>query len=698
MAITSNRFWATIFVVLHFFIIQTYSIKLFTYPQFYSGSEEDVSNRPSMVVNYKEAGSGDTLTLTIKPEPLESHDCHINIGRNATSSSWENSNNGQGTTFQVGSYDFNTVLRGLIKFDLPTELSNKEILNATIFLHTKQWRLKDTTGLYPIDVHQILRPWKAGIGKGAASNPPDWNSPTIDGATGLERFWGDQDGSEDWNVPGMGRDDVDAGKMIVCRVWKDAYDMIPWEFEITELCKQWNDAVTENYGVLLRCPYDNGVDEVNIGMKRKFTEQGAEVWLPIYITNYEAGVALSAIEFSLNIDPSVVEYVEATGDSGLANEWMIEINSVRPDLITITMDGIGKEIEYGEGELIRCKLRIKPGAENGISTNLFFSDVKINEGKIVPTTTDGKIILDNVPVIYGDVSGNMEVTAYDGAGIVQYALGVLDLPDSNFPNFTHIVADVSGDDSITSYDAALVFQYSVGLLEKFPVEVNKVNFSRIDTSFENAAMSLVSEINIPDNMVTYSLFCENIKGAISADIFLKYNPNNLLIEQGQGAIVTGLYAQLESVVDKENDIMQISITTTDDFEKNEIFEMLSLKAKVADTSAIASSLLFISATVDEVDVKKLNPSINTENVQTNYTNNVTPLFYSIPGSIVLSNLRKQPISVSIFNVQGKLILRKHFLKSRNKVIVNTSSLASGIYFCAIAQGKEIKKGQFIITH
>lgn len=68
-------------------------------------------------------------------------------------------------------------------------------------------------------------------------------------------------------------------------------------------------------------------------------------------------------------------------------------------------------------------------------------------------------------IMYGDISGDGEVTAYDAAIAAQASVGIITLTDLERQR-----ADVSGDAEITAYDSALIAQYSVGIITTFPVE------------------------------------------------------------------------------------------------------------------------------------------------------------------------------------------------------------------------------------
>jgi len=68
-------------------------------------------------------------------------------------------------------------------------------------------------------------------------------------------------------------------------------------------------------------------------------------------------------------------------------------------------------------------------------------------------------------VVYGDVSGDTEVSAYDAALTAQATVGLITLTTEQAQK-----ADVSGDAEVSAYDAALIAQRAVGLIDRFPVE------------------------------------------------------------------------------------------------------------------------------------------------------------------------------------------------------------------------------------
>jgi len=74
-------------------------------------------------------------------------------------------------------------------------------------------------------------------------------------------------------------------------------------------------------------------------------------------------------------------------------------------------------------------------------------------------------VICGITVLYGDVSGDSEVTAYDAALTAQASVSIITLTAEQT-----VKADVSGDGEVSAYDAALIAQFSVGIINKFPVE------------------------------------------------------------------------------------------------------------------------------------------------------------------------------------------------------------------------------------
>lgn len=257
--------------------------------------------------------------------------------------------------------------------------------------------------------------------------------------------------------------------------------------------------------------------KVNLGMKTHYAKPGDSVWVPIYLTNFDK-VTLSAAQFNLNFDTAVVSLLSVSADSGLAHNWtLIDWNRQAKSPIAIAMGGADQPIGYGEGELLRLKLLVHPGAPSGAASRLELTGIKLDENAVITAThTPGRIVVAKPRILYGDVTGNGQVDIFDAVRIQEFVVGRITLPDSDFPNFTREVADVSGNGEVTSYDAALVFQYSLGMIASFPVE--KPAAGKMAVGRAEAAFTVMGPIHVEGGVYAYRIRGENLQGLVGGEL------------------------------------------------------------------------------------------------------------------------------------------------------------------------------------
>jgi hypothetical protein len=160
-----------------------------------------------------------------------------------------NKNRGKETGIGPGTTDVNSTSRGLIRFAIPQGYTAAKITSAVIRLTNPQWITSNVSGPFRVDMHRMLKSWKEGNGTLTA------NSAAIDGATALERFWGNQDGSEDWTERFAGLNDIDAAALPAASVTKSPGDLSSWDFDVTALVKAWAADTTTNFGVILAADF-----------------------------------------------------------------------------------------------------------------------------------------------------------------------------------------------------------------------------------------------------------------------------------------------------------------------------------------------------------------------------------------------------------------------------------------------------------
>jgi hypothetical protein len=175
-------------------------------------------------------------------------DAQIVFAEGPTSGSYGNYNYGKVGVFGVGCYDHNTIIRTLLRFELPTSIKPGKVVSAQLVLELSDWSLKVPVGPLEIYVHKVLKSWK----QGSASLNGAVNTAAIDGVTATERYFG----GGNWNTLGVGRDDVDASSVHVSYLSKtydkNSPDLSPWAFDVTAYVSDWVTNAASNYGFLLR--------------------------------------------------------------------------------------------------------------------------------------------------------------------------------------------------------------------------------------------------------------------------------------------------------------------------------------------------------------------------------------------------------------------------------------------------------------
>ncbi len=102
-----------------------------------------------------------------------------------------------------------------------------------------------------------------------------------------------------------------------------------------------------------------------------------------------------------------------------------------------------------------------PKAQLPVTWLVVASDGIVTSG---PTNGNGNFTL-NTPLLFGDVSGNGEITSFDAVLILQHTVGLITLTDP----FAR-VADVSDNGRISAFDAALVLRFVVGGISCLPAD------------------------------------------------------------------------------------------------------------------------------------------------------------------------------------------------------------------------------------
>lgn len=437
--------------------------------------------------------------------------------------------------------------------------------------------------------------------------------------------------------------------------------------------------------------------EINFGMKSAYAKPGDTVSIPVFITNFE-DISFSSFNLKSSYDSSKISFIGATKDSGLISSWeLFAVAETEKGSLSIAAAGTTSPIQFGEGELFRFLFKVNDDASIGDSAIIKFSDVQIDEKNtlILASSTHCKIYITADFLLYGDITGDNNVTVTDAQKVLSYVVGSLELPDVCCPNFTTEIADVSGNGSITSYDAALILQHSIGLLPEFPCSMKKQLAKAALSKTKQVLGGKVSMVYSDNgNTISYQILGSNLKGFISGDFSIQFNQdlNNL----SKGEITTSLrQSTLTSKIDSLQQVIKIALTVNDDIDDDG--QVVLFKIDLPSKSNISPALFKIQSI-----------SINEGLIPSTFIDNTTPsipelvhnntssfLFKTTRNAILLKAGNSTKTSVKIWSIDGKLVKTIN-LERFQQISLSTENFSKGMYLFQSKADSDIYSGKFII--
>lgn len=218
------------------------------------------------------------------------------------------------------------------------------------------------------------------------------------------------------------------------------------------------DEITARAGETIRLPLY--LQDVS-GTPLDADDPGNEIatWMIVFSTNEKYEIMdVQKAGITENLEPAYGQFIKAT------NTWSLIYNTDAgnpPPTFTLNKPSPGDLI----GELV---IKLSDEAEGDLSVEISAATLS-NEagtvGEFLANNTLG-VVPGTIHVeLYGDVSGDDNITAYDASLVLQHVVGLTALSPEQ-----QEAADVTGDGTISALDAALILQYTVGLITSFPVD------------------------------------------------------------------------------------------------------------------------------------------------------------------------------------------------------------------------------------
>jgi len=160
--------------------------------------------------------------------------------------------------------------------------------------------------------------------------------------------------------------------------------------------------------------------------------------------------------------------------------WSVQQNVTAPGSLVVSMASDFASTLTGAGTLLTLDFDVAVGAAANTTTPIGLTGVELNEGAVSATAIGGTFTV--LSIVYGDVTGNGSVGAYDAAWMLEYVVNaaidppeVVDFPiETTAPVWAPLpltkeealeVADVvTPDGLVTASDAADVLRFRVGLI------------------------------------------------------------------------------------------------------------------------------------------------------------------------------------------------------------------------------------------
>lgn len=242
--------------------------------------------------------------------------------------------------------------------------------------------------------------------------------------------------------------------------------------------------------------------------------------IPVEISN-TTGLGIIAVEFTLTYDLNILTVTKVTTAGTIAQSWGDPTYNITSGRIVLGMAGVTPL--NGNGILLYITVKVAADAAIGATSAMDLATGRLNEGAIPAALRDGLFIVVETG-IYGDVSGNGDVTSYDGALVLQNSVGLI-----QFTPQQKVLGDVSGSGDVTAYDAALILQYAVGIIDHFPVEEGGPEIFAIMANPPPIDVTVPDVTGAPGSNIIVPITVSDTTGAgvIGVDIILTYDPNIL---------------------------------------------------------------------------------------------------------------------------------------------------------------------------
>jgi len=424
----------------------------------------------------------------------------------------------------------------------------------------------------------------------------------------------------------------------------------------------------------------------------------------ITVTNPDAQSGTGTGIFTVNPAPTITYLEPESGSQGAMNLDITIKGSFFQYGASVTFSGTGitiNSITFVNDTEIKINISIETTAPLGKR------DVTvINPDYGVGIKADAFLI--EPPTVYGDVTDDGQITAYDANVVLRTCVGLITLTPEQEKR-----ADVSGEGGVTPLDASLILKHVVGLLTKFPVEGGAPALHPTSQVYTLAVGEVYARAN---EQAIIPISVDNARGILSGTLTLIYDSEYLnpigvstTTLTAKGRFASPLrYERTLTVHNVGDGILDISFASAKELQGKGALLLVEFEVRKASKSSISLTLLEAKLN-DGQNLRKIGGYIR-------FVPEVTALLPNFPNPfnpdtwIPYQLDKPAKVMIRIYNLSGQLVRsldtghrQPGFYVDRTNAAYwngcNESGehVSSGVYFYTLQAGEFSAIRKLVIT-
>ena len=308
---------------------------------------------------------------------------------------------------------------------------------------------------------------------------------------------------------------------------------------------------------------------------------------------------------------------------------------------------------------------------------------------------------------YGDVSGNKEISSFDGSLILRISAQQNVAPYFKNQPRDSIAADVSGNGQVSSFDASLIFRYSVHLISRFPAEPSRLGKMLQIYSDPITHIFTFGVKHLRESTWAVDIQSDNLNHVIATQWKLHIDPQWLIVKNC--SLLTG-FADHKLAWSEKNGTLSISTAGTQPAKG--AGEAIRILVEVKGDPTISPDHFIrverlevneglVAAEFQLPEPTQLPAEFHLYDNYPNPFNGETQIRFALPGN---GKKKSRFVELSIYNVLGQKIrdlVRKelppgYYQFKWNRRDESGNSVTGGVYFYRLKTGSFVKVKKLLI--